>query len=167
MNLDWKIGKDWRASFISHHHIEGSSSLSNIRSKACKRSFPASWESCKSETLHSELKDDQELLKRLLLAFWIRGHVEFQSKKQRHTVQRPSWVAFAHSNGSLGQISEGLFKRLYIDQRSQRSLQYFWRSKPQESHKAVTRKLLLLNSEYASFVFLQGFLCSEMLFTGL
>lgn len=38
-NGGWKRGRDWRASFISHHHIEGSSSLSNTKSKARKRSF--------------------------------------------------------------------------------------------------------------------------------
>lgn len=90
----------------------------NRRSRACKRSSPAAWGAGKSETFCSELKDGQKLWKGLPLAF----RVGYQSGRQWCNVHRPNSVAFTRGHGSLGQISEGLFKRLCV---YQRTLQYF------------------------------------------
>lgn len=51
MRCVWRTGRIGRGSFTSHHHMEGSSSLENKRSKAWKSNCPAlGGASYKSET---------------------------------------------------------------------------------------------------------------------
>lgn len=161
-NMGWKIGKDWRASFISHHHIEGSSSLSNIRSKARKRSFPASWEAYRKWDIQFWTERWSETAEKPPVDILNRRSGRISEQETVASYAETQLSSF-HSRSRESQANLRVFKRPCIYQRSQRTLQYFWRSKLQELHKMVTRKLLLLNSEYA-FVFLQGFLCSKILF---
>lgn len=97
-NWGWKIGKARRTSFLSHHHIERSSSLSTEEAERVREAPQLPGGAGKGETFCSELKDGQKLWKGLPLAF----RVEYQSGRQWRDVHRPSWVAFTRGHGSLG-----------------------------------------------------------------